>query len=339
MKHYSLPRDTVISVKTGRFPGIPTDSTVSLQDLLSGYVELAQPATRKNIKAIAKTIPTSDSTTIATLNDLASDSYESRILTPRISVLDILESYPSATFSLAKFLQSVPAMRIRSYSISSSALATPARASLTVSVLKAPSVWNQATHFLGVASHYIASLEAGDTVQIAVRPSHQAFHPPADAENTPVLMICAGTGIAPFRGFVQERATQLSSGRKLARAILYIGARREVDVLYKDEIQHWHDTGAVEVRYVFSREPEKTHGCKYVQERMWREREELVGMFDQGAKVFVCGSAKLGEGVRETTMRIYSEVAEKRGKPKTKEEVRKWFEGIRNERYAVDVFT
>jgi len=62
-------------------------------------------------------------------------------------------------------------------------------------------------------------------------------------------------------------------------------------------------------------------------------------LFDDGAKVFVCGSAKLGEGVREVVMRIYKETAEKRGKEKSEEEVAKWFDGIRNERYAVDVFS
>jgi len=343
LKHYSLPRDTLIAVKSGRFPGIPTGSTISLHDLLSGYVELSQPCTRKTAEALAKHVSaTASSSPDATdLHNLATTDYESQVLSPRISLLDLFERYSNTlrTFPLASFLQSLPAMRIRSYSISSSSLASPRIVSLTISVLTAPSVWNTSTRFLGVASNYIATLEAGDTAQVATRPSHQAFHPPADVENTPVLMLCAGTGIAPFFGFCAERAHLLQSGRELAKGVLYFGVRREVDVLYAEKLKEWQEMGAVEVRYAFSREAEKTKGCKYVQERMWEEREELVELFDAGAKVFVCGSSKLGEGVREVVEKVYAETTEKRGKSKTKEEVKEWFEGIRNERYAVDVFT
>jgi cytochrome P450/NADPH-cytochrome P450 reductase len=301
------------------------------------------PATRKSLEAVSRKVTIS--TTTPSLLELAGPLFESHILTPRISLLDILSRYDplGSSFPLSSFLQSLPAMRIRSYSISSSALASPTRISLTISVLEAPSMWfspdETGTKFLGVASNYIASLEAGESVQVAVRPSHQAFHPPSDPEETPVLMLCAGTGIAPFRGFCIERAEMVKQGRKLAKGILYVGVRREVDVLYKEEVAAWAEIGAVEVRHVFSRDSEKTMGCKYVQDRMWEEREELVELFDAGAKVFVCGSARLGEGVKDVVLKMYAETAEKRGKPKTEEEITKWFDGIRNERYAVDVFS
>lgn len=183
-------------------------------------------------------------------------------------------------------------------------------------------------------------LEEGDSVQVSTRASHQAFHPPSDSEKTPIIMFAAGTGIAPFHGFVQERFHQLTSSpsKQLATAILYLGVRREKDIPYLADFEKWQAAGAVQVRYVFSREPEKSKGCKYVQDRVWEEREELVEIFDQAARVYVCGSAGLGEGIREVVKRIYREKAEQKGVPKTDEEAESWFDGIRNERYAVDVF-
>lgn len=233
-------------------------------------------------------------------------------------------------------------MRIRQYSISSSSLASPNTCSITIGVLEAPSFAAKDKRFLGVASNYMAWLEAGDTIHAAVRQSHQAFHlpsDPADAATTPILMFCAGTGIAPFRGFVQERVQQLASGQKLARAILYLGVRREKDLPYRSELEKWQDAGAVELRYVFSREQEKSKGCKYVQDRAWAEREEIVELFAQGARVYVCGSAGLGEGIREVAVKMRMERSEKKGKMESREEAGKWWDSIRNERYAVDVFT
>ena len=318
---------------------------------MSGTLTYCSIATRKSLEAISRAVSSlhGSSTAEEELESLAGPAFDTDILAKRVSILDILERYdPTASFPLASFLQALTPMRIRSYSISSSALASPTTVSLTVGVLEAPSPWTTSTDtttsanptkFLGVASNYIATLEPSDTIQVAVRPSHQAFHPPPDPETTPMLMLCAGTGIAPFRGFCAERATMVAAGRKLAPARLYVGVRREVDVLYKDELAEWVKAGAIDVRYVYSRESSKTGGWGYVQERMWAEREELVDLFDDGAKVFVCGSAKLGDGVRNVVMRMYKETAEKRGKEKTEEEVAKWFDGIRNERYAVDVFT
>jgi cytochrome P450/NADPH-cytochrome P450 reductase len=96
--------------------------------------------------------------------------------------------------------------------------------------------------------------------------------------------------------------------------------------------------GAISVRRAYSRAPSDTNNCKYVQDRLWADRKEVVELFDQGAKVFVCGSKEVGEAVGEVAKRIWVERAKEFGKEKTEEEAEEWFEGIRNERYATDVF-
>ena len=286
--------------------------------------------------AISKAV--SDENSQKALAHLLGPAFTSEITEKRTSPLDLLERFPTAELPFGTFLSMLPPMRIRQYSISSSPLVDPSICTLTFSVLDQEALVGGKRH-LGVASNYLSILEKDDRIHVAVKPSHQAFHPPLDVANTPLLMVCAGTGIAPFRGFVMERAKQIEAGRKLAPALLFYGCRHsETDNLYKDELSKWQEMGAVDVRHAFSREPEKSEGCKYVQDRLYRDREDAVELFDAGAKVYVCGSSNVGEGVREAVKKIFKEKMNERGKPRTDEEVEKWFNGIRNERYASDVF-
>ena len=224
---------------------------------------------------------------------------------------------------------------------------------------------NPAHKHVGVATSYLASLEVGDKLNVSVRPSHKAFHLPVDADKTPVIMVAAGSGVAPFRGFVQERAAQIAAGRTLAPAVLFYGSRHpEQDDLYRSEFDKWEAMGAVSVRRAYSRfsdsEEGEAKGCKYVHDGIWLDRLELITLWDKGAKVYVCGSREVGESVKKTVVSIVverqkriveaREKGELEGLPELVEGLRledievseeralKWFEGVRNERYATDVF-
>ena len=233
-------------------------------ELLSGYVELSQPATTRDIRALLN--HNSEASTQQTLNTLL-ETYNEAVLGRRRSVLDILEDHPDIKVSFAGFLALLPAMRIRQYSISSSPLWNAQHVTLTISVLDAPALSGRKEPFLGVASTYLANLRPGDKVQMAVRASSAAFHLPQDPK-TPLIMFCAGSGLAPMRGFVQERAMQKKAGREVGRAVLFFGCRSpDQDYLYyEEEFKEWEEIGAVELRPAFSRAPEKSEGCKYVQE-------------------------------------------------------------------------
>lgn len=212
-------------------------------------------------------------------------------------------------------------------------------ATVTWSVLDAPSKAVGNKRYLGVASNFLQSLEEGDRIHVAVKPSHGNFHPPNDIENTPVIMFCAGTGLAPFRGFVQERAMQIRAGRKLALAYLFIGcAHPEKDALFKDELQQWEKDGVVKLFFAYSRASEQSKGCRHIQDRLWEERDEMEKAFRDGAKLYVCGSSMVGEGVANMTKRIYQDAAEAAGIPKTDDDIENWFLGIKSDRYSSDVF-
>lgn len=256
-----------------------------------------------------------------------------------MSPLDLLERYPKTEIPFGAFLIMLPQLRLRQYSISSSPLAEPGSCTLTWSVIDEESCQGDGKRFLGVASNYLSNLHEGDHIQVNVKQSHQSFHLPLDIAETPLIMVCAGTGIAPFRGFVQERALQIEAGRKLAPALLFVGCQKPgQDDLHADELSAWASIGAVDVRYAYSRDSESSNGAKYVQDRLWADREDVQHLFQSGAKVFMCGSGKVADGVKDASVKMYMQAHEKEGKPMSEEEAMKWFNAMRNERFMSDVF-
>lgn len=321
----------VIRSATG-LSGLPLDHPVVLSEILSDYVELDQPATRMQIESLAAAArcpPEREA-----LSALAADAaYESEILAKRVSLLDLLERMPSLDPGLGAFLAALPPMRARQYSISSSPLADPCTCSLTVAVLDAPALSGQGRR-LGVASTYLAGLGVGARVAVAVRASQAAFHAPRDPA-TPLILVCAGTGIAPFRGFLQERAALKARGEPIGPALLFFGVSHpDVDYLYRDALEAWEREGIVALRPAFSRAP--AGEVRYVQHRLWQDRAEVIDLFGRGAGVFVCGDGvRMAPAVRETFLAIYRDAT-----GADAEEARSWGEGVEREtnRYAVDVF-
>jgi cytochrome P450/NADPH-cytochrome P450 reductase len=194
--------------------------------------------------------------------------------------------------------------------------------------------WSGHGEFLGVASTYLSRQESGDRVRCFMRPTNVNFHLPLNPL-TPIIMVCAGTGLAPMRGFIQERAT-IKAARKgdLGPALLYFGCRHhEKDYIYADELKQWEKEGVVSLRTCFSKMGLEG-ASKYVPDRMWEEREELAALFREGAKVFVCGSAKkLAKSAAEACKKIYKE---KTGKSDT--EAQEWLDKVKEDRYVSDVF-
>lgn len=228
----------------------------------------------------------------------------------------------------------LPPMTIRQYSISSSPLWNPQHVTLTISVVDAPALSGMGRH-RGVASSYMASRAPGDRVSIAVRPSNSRFHPPTDTSK-PIVLICAGSGIAPFRGFLQERSIQKSNGRKVGPALLFFGVDHpDVDFLYRDELAAWERDGVVTVLPAFSARPEGD--VSFVQHRVWSERARIAKLFQEGATVFVCGDGKqMAPAVRDTLIKTYREAS-----GASEDEAHVWADVIEREqgRYVSDVFS
>ncbi|KAK1975729.1 cytochrome P450 [Colletotrichum cereale] len=337
MRRFHMTWDSHVMIHASGPTTLPTDVSIPVSDVLSSYVELCQTASRRNVSTLPQFAK--DEELRRKLQDLASDGYDIEVKNKRLSVLDIAEQFPSLAIPFNHFLLMLPPMRVRQYSISSSPLVDPGIATLTYGVLDEPALSGQGRH-IGVTSSYLSSLSAGDRIQVSIRVAQGGFKLPVDMDKTPLLCVAAGTGLAPFRAFVQERATLLGNGRHLAPAILFFGCRNPIaDDLYREEFDKWEAAGAVKMYRAYSRNPDASEGCKYVQERVWQERTMLYSLWDQGARVYVCGSNRVAEGVKDVLLRAAREKSEiDDGKPMTDEELEEWFNGIRNERYATDVF-
>lgn len=339
MTRFSLPWDAMVKISSRTGTTLPTEHPISANTLFSAYLELSQPATKRNVTMLADA--TTDRTTKQKLAQLLAveGQFQTEITDKRVSLLDLLERFPDIPLPLGAFVASLISMRVRQYSISSSPLSNPNRASLTYAVLDEPSLSDKHRRHVGVASHYLSGLKPGDIIHVAIRPSHQSFHLPKDGENVPVLMFAAGSGIAPFRGFIQERAAQCASGRKLAPAHLYYGCRHPGrDDLYREELDAWEKMGAVTVHRAYSQASELSNGHKHIDDVAHADRDLLVELWDSGAKVYVCGSRGLGESAKKACLEIAKGAKKKAGECDDEESLSKWFEEIRNERFSTDVF-
>ncbi|KIJ39879.1 hypothetical protein M422DRAFT_32485 [Sphaerobolus stellatus SS14] len=331
LSRFSLLPDQNIMIKSKASTTLPTNKPVSVWEVLAGYVEIGQTATRKNIQNLIRYAPEDIKPKLAALLD----NFKDTVIEKHLSVLDVLELYPEIDIPLASFLSLLPAMRIRQYSISSSPLWNLSRVSITLSVVELPNEAGLPNKFLGVASNYLAKVRPGDPVHVGIRSSAATFRLPEDP-STSVVMFAAGSGIAPMRGFIQQRAHQVMSGRKVGKMVLFYGCRSpDQDFLYaEDNLKEWQELGFLDIKPAFSRKAEASFGCKYVQDRVWHERDLITEYFEAGAKFYTCGSPPVANGLKETLLRLI-----KLRQPDWDDErlARAW-EIVQKDRLATDVF-
>ncbi len=196
-------------------------------------------------------------------------------------LLDLLQAFPSARPPVADLVASLPALKPRLYSIASSPLACPGRVELCVGVVRAE---RRGRVRDGVASCHLGfRAEAAVPLLAQVQASH--FRLPADPA-TPVVMIGPGTGIAPFRAFLQHRERLGARGR----AWLFFGDQRSAtDFLFRDEIEAWQAKGVLaRLSLAWSRDGARK---TYVQHRMAEAAPDLWRWLQDGAHLYVCGDA------------------------------------------------
>ena len=201
-----------------------------------------------------------------------------------VSILDLLKSHNGPSPAPAAFVAALSPLNPRLYSISSSPLAHPDEVHLTVGVVRYRN--GAGTLCKGVCSTYLAErLRPGAKARIFVQPSHK-FSPPENGD-APMVMIGPGTGIAPFRAFLQHRK---ATGAKGSNWLFFGDQRRATDFLYEHELTAWEREGLLtRLTTAFSRDQAKK---SYVQHRMLESQADLWRWLERGAHVYVCGDAK-----------------------------------------------
>ena len=310
MLHFGLDAGSYLTIipNRGSHTHLPTDEPAPLLGVLGSCVELQDPATRSDIEAMLRY--TDDPEQRASLEGLIGSDDDSQtrfrneVLSRSRSLLDLLEDYPACDMPFEVFLDRLPPLRPRYYSISSSPMVSPDMASITTGVLRGPAR-SGAGEFAGVCSSYLESNAPNSTVFAFVREPTIAFRPPENP-HLPMIMIGAGTGLAPFRGFLQERAAQRAQGLPVATSLLFFGCRTsEDDYLYEDELRRYEADGVVKVDAVFSREGNAQR--RYVQDAIIERADEVWDLLDnQRANIYVCGNANtMAPGVRTALIQVF----------------------------------
>ncbi|ABE39056.1 cytochrome P450 [Rhodopseudomonas palustris BisB5] len=303
------PDDQIkLQVAPGRRAQLPIGEAISVGRLLGDFVELQQVATRKQIAVMAEhtrcpqTRPKLQA--LAGGDGAADEAYRAGVLAKRKSVYDLMQEHPACELPLHAYLEMLSPLAPRYYSISSSPLRDPSRAAITVAVVDGPALSGRG-HYRGVCSTWLAGRSVGDTIHATVRATKAGFRLPDD-DRVPLIMIGPGTGLAPFRGFLQERAARQQNGATLGPALLFFGCRHPAqDYLYADELQGFAAEGVVELHTAFSRgEGPKT----YVQHLIAAQKDRVFTLIEQGAIIYVCGDGgKMEPDVRAALMAIHRE--------------------------------
>ena len=240
--------------------------------------------------------------------------------------VDVLKEFPQVRFTPEEFVKLLRKLPPRLYSIASSLNAHPEEVHLTVATVKYAI---RGRTRKGVASTFLAERwEGGTTAGVFIQSQQKHFFLPPD-KTKPIIMVGPGTGVAPFRAFVEERVISGATGKNW----LFFGEQREAqDFFYRDQFSKWVTDGALRLDLAFSRDQERKI---YVQHRMEERGADIWAWLQEGADFFVCGDKnKMAADVDAALHKI----AEVHG-GKTPEQAKEFIDAMKKEkRYKRDVY-
>ncbi|KKY26869.1 putative nadph-cytochrome p450 reductase [Diplodia seriata] len=337
-------RDTVISVK-GADPTakVPFPSPTTYDAVVRYHMEICAPVSRQFVSSLAQFAP--NDTIKAEMAKMGGDKdyFHEKVSSLNVNIAQLLElqsngeQWSKVPFSI--MIEGLHKIQPRYYSISSSSLVQKDKISITAVVesIEKPG----APHVVkGVTTNYLLALKQKqhgvaepdphglnyaltgprnkyDGIHVPVHVRHSNFKLPTDPSK-PIIMVGPGTGAAPFRGFVQERAAQARAGENVGKTVLFFGCRRrDEDFLYKEEWEQYQkDLGdKFEMHTAFSREgPNKV----YVQHKIEENAEIVDQLLQQKAYFYVCGdAANMARAVNDLLGQI---ISKQRGLPESKGE-------------------
>ncbi len=242
--------------------------------------------------------------------------------------IDILEEHPSARFTPQEIVPHLKRLVPRLYSIASSPTRYPEEIHLTVAVVRYRTLNRDR---VGVGSTHLVDRVTLGTPELPVFVASSHFNLPED-DSQDIIMVGPGTGVAPFRSFLQEREARGATGRNW----LFFGEqRRACDYLYEDEFEGWRKNGLLSrLDLAFSRDQEHK---VYVQHRIQENKDEFWEWFSNGATLYICGDkARMARDVEDTLVKI---AIEKGAVEDDDAAIKAWIRDLKKQkRYQLDVY-
>ncbi|KAF2271342.1 sulfite reductase-like protein alpha subunit [Westerdykella ornata] len=335
IKWYGLNPEEIVEVPSREDPNVLVNRTV-YQSLLQNVDIFGRPP-KRFYEALAEFA--SDEKEKKELLTLAGPEgaaeFKRRAEVDTVTYADILLEFSSAHPSFHDIVRIVNPMKRREYSIASSQHVTPNSVSLLIVTVN----WvdPKGRDRFGQATRYLNSLSVGSPVTVSVKPSVMKLPPKTTA---PIIMAGLGTGLAPFRAFVQERAYQKQQGHEIGEVLLYMGSRHQrEEYLYGEEWEAYQDAGIITLLgRAFSRDqPQKI----YIQDRMRQTLNEIRKAYlkDEGS-FYLCGPTWPVPDVTEVLEEaIKTEHEAKHGKGGKKVDSRREIETLKEaQRYVLEVY-
>ncbi|CAI5746559.1 unnamed protein product [Peronospora destructor] len=290
--------------KKGEASTGPSEETLTYFQLFSHVLDIFGRPSKKFYQALLEraTDEKEKTTLMALLDADGKDEYKRRV-DETVTFADLLEEFPSARPTLADLLILVPRIKPRHYSIASSMKMNPTSVHLLVVVHD----WTtpSGTYHIGQATRFLSSIKVDQKLSMSVCSSVMKL--PTNPED-PIVMAGLGTGMAPFRAFIQERAFLRSQGVKVGPVALYFGSRHKAkEYLYGDELDAYEADGLVTyLRCAFSRDQDHK---VYIQDKIAEDKEILADLLlRQNGHFYLCGPTWPVADVREALVSSFSQV-------------------------------
>ncbi|OCL09784.1 sulfite reductase flavo protein component [Glonium stellatum] len=335
IKWYGLNPDEIVEVPSREDPNVLENRTV-YQSLIQNVDIFGRPPKRFYEALSAFADDENEKRNLLTLaGPEGATEFKRRAEVDTITYADILLEFPSAHPSFHDIVRIVNPMKRREYSIASSQHVTPNSVSLLIVTVN----WvdPKGRDRFGQATRYLNGLRVGAPVTVSVKPSVMKLPPKTTA---PIIMAGLGTGLAPFRAFVQERAYQKQQGHEIGDVLLYMGSRHQrEEYLYGEEWEAYQDAGVITLLgRAFSRDqPQKI----YIQDRMRQTLSDIRKAYlrDEGS-FYLCGPTWPVPDVTAVLQEaVEMEHAEKHGKGGKKVDSRREIETLKEaQRYVLEVY-
>ncbi|TDZ58381.1 Sulfite reductase [NADPH] flavoprotein component [Colletotrichum trifolii] len=328
---YGLDADALVQVAAREDPDAFETRTV-YQSLKQNIDVLGKPP-KRFYEALAEYA--TDEKEKTTLQNLAAptgaEDFKKRSEIDTATYVDILQEFPSARPTFHDLVRIISPLKRREYSIASAQAVNPNSVALMIVVVD----WvdPRGRNRFGHATRYLSALPVGAQVTVSVKPSVMKL---PSSPKAPLIMAGLGTGLAPFRAFVQYRALQKARGEEIGSILLYLGSRHQrEEYLYGEEWEAYLDAGVItHLGAAFSRDqPQKI----YIQDRMRESMRDLVQSYirDEGS-FYLCGPTWPVPDVTDVLMEAINTEARMSGKKvNARNEIEKLKE---HERYILEVY-